>query len=323
MQGILKKHWFLIGLTFVFALTLGDPTGLVAGGGRWLRAHRGPDIVIFVIFLFSGLLLNPAQIRAGLTDIRGTLTALLLIFGVAPLLAVVPGKLGLDPGILVGLFLVASMPTTLSSGIVMTGAAGGNMAHALVVTIAANALSVVAVPFILSALLGLVGAGGPVAIDKGAIIFKLAFLVLVPLAAGLFLKSRVREWSERYAPMLSKANQCLILVMVWVAASQSRNAIVASGDLVPTVCILVFCYHGALLLAAFLATKLAGLEPGRRESVIFMGAQKTLTLSVILQVSLFPEVGIALGVCVLHHIIHLMMDGYLVGILANRGATGA
>jgi sodium/bile acid cotransporter 7 len=45
---------------------------------------------------------------------------------------------------------------------------------------------------------------------------------------------------------------------------------------------------------------------------------KTLTLSIILQVSLFPQYGIVLGYCVLHHIIHMMMDGYLAGWLARR-----
>ena len=37
-----------------------------------------------------------------------------------------------------------------------------------------------------------------------------------------------------------------------------------------------------------------------------------LPLSIILQMTLFPHYGIALLVCVLHHIVHLMMDGYLV-----------
>ncbi|MBW2597910.1 MAG: bile acid:sodium symporter [Deltaproteobacteria bacterium] len=46
-----------------------------------------------------------------------------------------------------------------------------------------------------------------------------------------------------------------------------------------------------------------------------MGSQKTLPLSVILQVSLFPQYGLALVVCVLHHLVHLLMDGYLVGRL--------
>jgi hypothetical protein len=33
----------------------------------------------------------------------------------------------------------------------------------------------------------------------------------------------------------------------------------------------------------------------------------------MLQVTLFPQYGVALAFCVLHHFIHLMMDSYLVG----------
>ena len=72
------------------------------------------------------------------------------------------------------------------------------------------------------------------------------------------------------------------------------------------------------MAAAIVLTVLLNLPAGRRESVIFMGGQKTLPLSVILQVKLFPEYGIALAVCVLHHIIHLIMDGYLVEKLKHR-----
>jgi sodium/bile acid cotransporter 7 len=43
-----------------------------------------------------------------------------------------------------------------------------------------------------------------------------------------------------------------------------------------------------------------------------MGAQKTLPLSILLQVSLFPQYPDALTVCVVHHLLHLMMDGALV-----------
>jgi sodium/bile acid cotransporter 7 len=67
-----------------------------------------------------------------------------------------------------------------------------------------------------------------------------------------------------------------------------------------------------LLLFSFLFTKIFNIKKGQRESVIFMGGQKTLPLSVILQVTLFPQYGMALVVCVVHHIMHLIMDGYLV-----------
>lgn len=47
---------------------------------------------------------------------------------IEPATAVLMGLASLDPGIRIGLFLVAVMRTTLSSGVVMTGAAGGNIA---------------------------------------------------------------------------------------------------------------------------------------------------------------------------------------------------
>ena len=71
------------------------------------------------------------------------LIAISIIFLMSPLTALLSGQLPLDTGVKIGIFLVAVMPTTLSSGVVMTGAAGGNMAHALVITILSNGLALV------------------------------------------------------------------------------------------------------------------------------------------------------------------------------------
>jgi len=320
MKGIwvklIKKYWFLLGLIAVFLITVGDPTAIIAEVGNWIKIHYGPGIVIFVIFLVSGMLLEPVQIRQGLTDFKGILLALGIIFLMGPLVAVPVAWTGLDTGIKIGLFVVAVMPTTLSSGVVMTGTAGGNIAHALVITVLANSLAIVTIPVSLDLLLGLIGSMTEVVIDKVSIMLKLAFLVLVPLACGLGIKFYGKSALNRITPKLQMVNQCLILAMVWMALSPSRETILHSGPEVVLVCLLVFVYHGCLLGAAALAIYLFKLERGRRESVLFMGAQKTLTLSVILQVSLFPEYGIALAVCVLHHIIHMIMDGYLAGKLA-------
>jgi sodium/bile acid cotransporter 7 len=107
-------------------------------------------------------------------------------------------------------------------------------------------------------------------------------------------------------------NQFLILFIVWIAVSQARSIMVSSGPTVGVIVALVFFFHGILLLAAWSLIRLSGRQKGGRESILFMGGQKTLPLSVILQMSLFPSYGIALLVCVLHHIVHLIMDGYLV-----------
>jgi sodium/bile acid cotransporter 7 len=319
--GLIKKYWFLAGLLLVFTVTVADTTETVSGVGRWLKTHQGPDAVIVLIFFFSGLMLNAWQIKSGLNDIKGILVALTIIFLVAPFWAALFGMVPLDPGIKIGLFLVAVMPTTLSSGVVMTGASGGNMANALAITILANGLSVFTIPIALSLLLDLLGGSTVVSIDKQAIMIKLGFLVLLPLGLGLIIKFYARSFIDRFASRLQTVNQLLVLLIVWMAMSQARDAIISSGEVVGIVFVLVFSFHGGLLAVAGLLVVFFRMDSGRRESVIFMGCQKTLPLSVILQVSLFPQYGVALVVCVVHHMVHLLMDGYLVGKLKGAHSS--
>ena len=310
-MDLIKKNWFMLGLLVVAVLTVVDGTGLTAAPGLWLRAHHGPDIVIVLIFFLSGLALDINHVKRGVADYKGTLLALSLIFLAAPLVAVLFSLLPLPTGIIIGLLLVAVMPTTLSSGVVMTGAAGGNMAHALLITIIANTLAVVTIPVALGALLALSGQSRTIAVERLPIMIKIATLVLLPLAAGLLTRPRLGKRLRSLLIYTGPCNQVAILIVVWMAVCQGRGSILTGlGSVVPVVS-LVFAFHLTLLFLGFMTTRAAGIGSGRRESVIFMGGQKTLPLSVILQVSLFPEYGLALVVCVLHHIVHLIMDAFL------------
>lgn len=315
MYDLIKKYWFLMGLLLVFAVTVADASETISSIGRWLKMHRGPDVVIVLIFFFSGLILDARQIKSGIMDAKGIIASLIIIFLVAPIIAALFGALPVDAGVLIGIFLVAVMPTTLSSGVVMTGAAGGNMAQALVITILANGLAVFTIPVMLSLLLRLVGGSAVVYIDKLAIMIKLGCYVLLPLCFGLTIKLLTKSLMDRVVYRLQMLNQLLVLAIVWMAMSQARGTILNSSASVGIVLLLVFGFHGLLLVAAGIFAGCLKLGKGRRESVIFMGGQKTLPLSIILQVSLFPQYGLALVVCVLHHLIHLLMDGYLVGRL--------
>jgi sodium/bile acid cotransporter 7 len=310
----IKRNWFIVALAGICVVTLIDFTGTLAGMGKWFKAHNGADAVICTIFLCSGLILKREEILAGLRDIRGAVIALVIIFGIAPLLAYVIGLLPLDPAVRIGLFLVSVMPTTMSSGVVMTGAAGGNIAHALLITVLANGLSIVTIPFSIALLLETVDA---VPIDKVRMMIQMALLVLLPLLLGLFLrpkKGALLTSLQRGIPIL---NQCLILAIVWMGLSDAKNTVLSGGVQVFMILILSFVFHAVLLVAGFLAIRLFRIPKGRLESILFMGGQKTLPLSVLLQGKLFPQYGMALAFCVFHHFIHLMMDGYLVGKL-NR-----
>jgi sodium/bile acid cotransporter 7 len=314
-----KKYWFIIGLLLITAITVADSTGSISQAGKWLKSNGGPSAVILLIFFISGLMIRTADLRSGVMDSKVNLITLLIIFIVSPAICALFIYLPIDYGIRIGLILVAVMPTTLSSGIVMTGAAGGNMAQSLYITILANALCAFTIPIALSWLLSMAGPSKTVHIDKLAITIKILVLVLLPLSVGMLLRMRLRPYLDRAVRVLQSVNQLLILVMVWMAVAQSRLAILNGGTHIAIVLALSFTYHGLLLAAAWLFVRGLNLGPGRRESVVFMGGQKTLTLSVLLQMSLFPEYGLALTVCVLHHIVHLIMDGYMVERLKASG----
>jgi len=173
MIQTIKKQWFLVSLVLVFMAVVFDQSNNLAKFGMMLKNNHGPDIIIFFIFIFSGLLIESDQIIAGIRDIKSTVLALSVILLFAPLAALILSFFPLDTSVIVGLFIVAVMPTTLSSGIVMTGTAGGNMAHALFVTILSNFIGIFSIPVILSFLLSFINQEKELIIDQGAITAKL------------------------------------------------------------------------------------------------------------------------------------------------------
>lgn len=311
MLDKIKEQWFLISLVVAFFAVCLDTSDILASSGIWLKNIGAPDVMVIIIFIISGLLIEGDQARAGLKDFKATLLALSLIFVFAPILALGFGWLPMDTGIIIGLFIVAVMPSTLSSGVVMTGAAGGNMAHALFVTILSNFLSIFTIPLILGFMLQFLNQDKDISIDQLSIIIRLTLLVLVPLTAGMLIKTMILKSEQLKKYNLGLVNQWMIVGVVFISLGSAKQVLLGKGIELMYILILSIIYHFALLAVAFALVKLFKIERGRYESIVFMGAQKTLALALVLQVTYFPEFGMALLVCVIHHIVHLMMDGYL------------
>ena len=344
----LKKYWFFVGLISVFCITIGDVSGTTAQCGKWVKIHRGLDFVIMLIIFTSGLLIKFDKIKDGIMDIKGTVATLATIFIAAPVISLLFLLIPLKPGIMVGIFIVSAMPTTLSTGVVMTGASGGNMAHALMITILSNFIAVVSIPITLSAQMMFLQSNVFVTIDKTAIMIKLIILVLFPLCAGFltrnfFEKTKGKELAgENISPKyilkqyisqtnipknyiskkniidknkdnLQILNQLLVLSVIWMALSHTRDSIINCGENILVILGVVSAFHILLVFFAIITVIFLKLGHGKRESVIFMGGQKTLPLALLIQVAVFPQYGLALVVCIFHHIIHVMMDSLLVG----------
>lgn len=176
----MQNNWFMTVLVTASVLVLCDSSGLIVTPGLWLKKHYGPEFSIIVIFLLSGIALDMRQVRQGFADCSGTAASLVIIFVAGPLIALAFSILPLPTGVVIGMILVGVMPSTLSSGVVMTGAAGGNMAHALLITILANSLAVVTIPFTLTLFHTFTGDSQAVEIKQLPIMIKIGTLVLSP-----------------------------------------------------------------------------------------------------------------------------------------------
>lgn len=314
----IQRQWFLISLILMSSAMIFDSSNILEKIGMTLKDNNGPEIMIFLIFIISGLLIESDQIKAGIRDIKSTLLSLSVIIVFAPISAGLLCFFPLETGVAIGLFIVAVMPTTLSSGIVMTGTAGGNMAHALFITILSNFIGIFFIPVILSILLSFLNQEKELAIDQGAIIIKLVLLVLVPLLIGIMVKAKAFKAKQLAKFRLQAINQCMIIGIVFVSLAGAKQALIESEGVVLNIVALVTAFHLMLLGASFLLVKMFKIEKGRYESIIFMGSQKTLALSAMIQITYFSEFGTALLVCVIHHIVHLMMDGYLSAKMGNH-----
>ena len=263
------------------------------------------------IFLISGLSLKREEATRALRSWREVAFGLLSILLITPLLAApLAASFPLEPRALAtGLGVFFCMPTTLSSGVALTAAAGGDAALALLLTVSSNLLGVLTAPWAVATLLsgvvvGSAGGGGAgkaaaaaaIAIDPLPLLKALAKTVAAPLVLGavlrsLSLKKKKRPFA-RFADLnkrrLSYVSAALLATVPW---SQVSRAVAggAAPPLAPLAAaagagLLIHC--GLLLfnLAAVTLLRLGGSEPGQRFrariALVICTSQKTLTVAV-------------------------------------------
>eukprot|EP00499_Haloplacidia_sp_CaronLabIsolate_P013940 CAMPEP_0196795882 /NCGR_PEP_ID=MMETSP1104-20130614/36755_1 /TAXON_ID=33652 /ORGANISM="Cafeteria sp., Strain Caron Lab Isolate" /LENGTH=125 /DNA_ID=CAMNT_0042166279 /DNA_START=117 /DNA_END=490 /DNA_ORIENTATION=+ len=116
------------------------------------------SVCISVIFLLSGLKLKTADITNALRAYKAFILGIVTILGLTPLTGFGLIKVSLSSDeFAFGAAIFVCMPTTLTSGVILTGQAKGNVALALLLTVATNLLGVALAPFWVSVVLSTAG----------------------------------------------------------------------------------------------------------------------------------------------------------------------
>ncbi|KAK9820543.1 hypothetical protein WJX72_011453 [[Myrmecia] bisecta] len=290
------------------------------------------------IFIISGLSLKQGEARDAISAWPAVLYGVVSILFITPLAALLAMRLPLQPPALAfGLAVFCCMPTTLSSGVALTQAVGGNTALALLLTVGTNLLGIFTMPFVLCNLLGT--GSGTVALSPGPLLRSLIKTILVPLLCGAAARqyipgvAKAVDGNKRALSMLSAV---LLSLVPWMQISRAvtSDVAVSVGALVAVVAAGVAIH---LLYLAFNTAAVRALGIGGRSgpqavaiqrALVLVGSQKTLPIAVVVLNSctaiLGSSVGLAVIPCVGSHLLQILVDSILVSawLRSDRIAAG-
>ncbi len=307
--GIIRRGGFILGIAVVLVLSR-----LLSEWGEALKAAHVPGIAVFLIFLRSGLTTH----FSGLIDAAGKWRGHLLIQGsvfvLVPMGLWAASSLIADEQLRMGVYLVAAVPTTISSCFVYTQLAGGDGHLALLNAVAGNALGVVASPLLLGALSG--GGAESGAANVAGTIQKLIVLVLVPFVLGHVIAWRSEPVRDRVERFPVPVPQILILLIMFCAFATSWERLSATDLRQLWICLACLAlFH--LLLCGAVALLGAALRLDRRDriAVFFCSTQKTLAMGIPLAMAFFSgSIGMILVPITFYHFFQLVFGSAMIPV---------
>lgn len=307
----MSSYFLPIGLALAFAVAWLTP----APGSMLDKWGLIPWMVV-TIFLVNGYQTRLHRIPKGKSMIVTALLAIAINLLLSPFFGLFLVKLsGLSEGAALGLVVMASVPATLSSGIVMTQLAGGDVAKALALTIMLNLAGVFILPLTLQATLGTTGF---VELSSWAMLLQLIQIVLLPFLIGMLLR---RIEMLRLSPLLLKYTPSLcVIATVWMSMSSSTDTlreINAALLLIILLCSGVF--HGLLQLLCWGSRRFYRVDRSESLALLFTASQKTLPVAIGVLTAMDHPAGTAIVACILFHFLQLFWDALLASRMARRG----
>jgi len=329
VKSVVSNHFMPIALCSALVLGMLQPTWGAAAAKTQLQSY-----VTVAIFVISGLQLRRGEAFQALKSLGSLAYGLASILLLSPLL-LGPVLLSLPlqpPALALGLAVFVSMPTSLSSGITLTSALGGNVAMSILLTVSSNMLAVFTLPLVLPHVMGSGASCMP--LDPAVLRKQLVLLVLLPTIVGATIRAcvpGVAKAVDSNRKLVSYVSTMCLAVVPWMQVSK---ALLFSGsDLQPlrvvaaATCGLLL--HVVLLIANICMVqllRLGGSDPatsmGIKQAVVLQTSQKTLPVALAVLNKLSDVVGDAAGIAaitaVFSHLAQVIVDSILVSKLVGK-----
>ena len=178
-------------------------------------------------------------------------------------------------GIWLSVFFLASLPSTVSSSVVMVSIAKGNVTSAIFNASISGLIGIVMTPLLMSFFLN----ANTESADKTEIVEQLLLKVLLPIVIGIALNPFFKKWIIRYSNVISEFDRLIILLIVYESFSTAFIENIFAT--VPGFVFLVLTISVvALFFIVYYITKFVAMKMGfQLEEIItatFCGSKKSL-----------------------------------------------
>jgi sodium/bile acid cotransporter 7 len=316
----LQNQGFVLAMIATVCLAALAPRIGTSGGP--LHLERWTVVGVSLVFLLSGAGLSTESLKAGMRNWRLHLFVQSSTYVVFPLLGVfitIAAGSALPHDLLVGVFYLCALSSTVSTSIAMTSMARGNIAGAIFNATLSSLLGMLVTPVLMNLWLHTRGQGMP--IDEQFL--KIAQQLLLPFILGQMLRPWIGTWLLRHKNITGKVDRAAILLIVYNAFCDSTAAGLWSDygwrTLAQTLLLTAGLLSAVLVITTF-ATRRFGFSTEDEIAGVFCGSKKSLATGIPMAKLLFGT-ATPLGLVVLPLMFYHQLQLFVCSYLAQRYAA--
>ncbi|MDT0686710.1 bile acid:sodium symporter family protein [Autumnicola psychrophila] len=283
-------------------------------GNEILPLKTITDIGIGFIFFFYGLKLSPAEFKLGLLNYKSHIVIQLTTFVVFPLLALLflpLFKEGINSEIWIAIFFFATLPSTVSSSVVMVAIAKGNLPTAIFNASLSGLIGIFATPLWLGIFLQ-----KATNFEFMDVLVKLCLQIILPLILGLFFQKFIGDFARKHGKKLGFIDKTTIILIIYSSFSNSFTSNIFTAvsplDLLKLFGIVVLLFF-TIYFGLSLLCNVLGFDLKDKIATQFCGTKKSLVHGSVMVKVIFgsaASTGLLLLPIMLYHSLQLLAIAY-------------
>lgn len=186
-------------------------------------------------------------------------------------------------------FFLAALPSTVSSAVIMTSVAKGNIPAAILNATITGLIGLLVTPL----WVGIFLKKSSLDLDFISIFWDLTKQILIPVIAGLLLNKLLKKYTLKSKPFLSWYDKIIIFIIIYKSFSAAiTDDIFASFSwgIIATLFIVLTLLFVVVYLLVLKSTTLLNFSLKDRKTAIFSATQKSLVHGSVFVIILIPDV---------------------------------